>query len=151
MQLLSHRDAGAGCLSLPQCHPLLVQSWIKPSTTPSLHVHLLLSPPPVNTKVTVQQFGQAHPPSSYGSPHSTILTFCLPKSAAPPPPPLEKSQLSHNHQRCRARNPAWGRRPSPGPWPALAGAEPTPRQPPGVPPALTAGRKLEGDADMCQQ
>lgn len=48
------------------------------------------------------------------------------------------------------RSPAWGCRP---PWrlSALAGAEPTPRQPPGVPPAPTAVRKLEGDADMCQQ
>lgn len=44
----------------------------------------------------------------------------------------------------------WGRRPSQRPS-ELTGAEPTPRQPPGVLPALTAGRKLEGDADMCQQ
>lgn len=38
------------------------------------------------------------PPSSQGSPHSTILISWLPASAAQAPPPLGKSQLSHNHR-----------------------------------------------------
>lgn len=103
VQVLSHRDAGPGGLSLPQCHPLLGKSWIKPSTTPSLHIHLLLSPSPVNTKVSVQQFmQQAHPPSSQASPHSTVLIW-PPESTAPAPPPFGKSQLSHNQQSRGAR------------------------------------------------
>lgn len=78
VQILSHRDAGAAGHSLPQCHPLLGQSWIKPSTTPNLHVHLL-SLSPVNSEVPVQCFMQRTRASSLPPPK----VLHIPPSSSP--------------------------------------------------------------------
>lgn len=90
-----------------------------------------------------------HPPKVLHIPPSSSSAYlrALPQHHLP----LRNPSSAITTSPAERRSPAWGHRPSQGPWPVLAGAEPTPRQPPGVLSALTAVRKLEGDADMCQQ